>query len=102
MLDKLQQTQTNQRKAYSSLEKMVSVGYNYYSQCYDLKQKKMAELTPDPRIEEARARNEMQMQLFKLQNGHDPTQIKGLTTGKKKAKRETSASQKTEPESGGV
>jgi hypothetical protein len=31
MLEKLQQTQTNQRKAYSSLEKMVTVGYNYYS-----------------------------------------------------------------------
>lgn len=59
MLEKLQQTQTNQRKAYSSLEKMVTVGYNYYSQCYDLKQKKMSELNPDPRVEEARARNEM-------------------------------------------
>ena len=31
MLEKLQQTQNNQRKAYSSLEKMVTVGYNYYS-----------------------------------------------------------------------
>ena len=62
----------------------------------------MAELIPDPRIEEARARNEMQTQLFKLQNGHDPSLTKSLTTGKKKPKRENSASLKTEPESGGI
>lgn len=46
LLSKLQQTQTKQRAAYSSLESMVSVGYDYYSQCYELKKKKMSELYP--------------------------------------------------------
>jgi len=43
-LEKLQQTQNRQRQAYSSLENMVEVGYNYYQQCYDLKKKKMKDL----------------------------------------------------------
>ena len=38
-------TQNNQKKAYSSLENLVSVGYNYYSQCYELKKKKQGELS---------------------------------------------------------
>jgi len=31
LLQKLQTTQSKQRQAYSSLESMVQVGYNYYS-----------------------------------------------------------------------
>jgi hypothetical protein len=31
LLNRLHETQNNQRKAYTSLENMVSVGYNYYS-----------------------------------------------------------------------
>jgi|DEB0MinimDraft_12_1074336.scaffolds.fasta_scaffold223979_1 hypothetical protein len=46
LLNRLHETQNNQRKAYTSLENMVSVGYNYYSQCYDLKSKKQKELYP--------------------------------------------------------
>jgi hypothetical protein len=42
---------------------MVTVGYNYYSQCYDLKQKKIQEIAPDPRIDKARA--EMKLELYK-------------------------------------
>ncbi len=30
LIEKLQQTQNRQRQAYTSLENMVSVGYNYY------------------------------------------------------------------------
>ena len=40
---------------------MVTVGYNYYSQCYDLKKKKMHELMPDPRLDEVRAQHDMEM-----------------------------------------
>ena len=46
LLQKLQTTQSKQRQAYSSLESMVQVGYNYYSQCYELKRKKQAEMFP--------------------------------------------------------
>ena len=41
---------------------MVTVGYNYYSQCYDLKKKKMLEVAEDdPRLEAARANQELQV-----------------------------------------
>ena len=46
LLEKLQNTQNKQRQAYNSLENMVSVGYNYYSQCYELKKKKLNEQYP--------------------------------------------------------
>lgn len=48
LLEKLQNTQNKQRQAYNSLENMVSVGYNYYSQCYELKKKKLNEMYPVP------------------------------------------------------
>ena len=71
MLEKLKSTQVNQRKAYSSLEKMVSVGYNYYSQCYDLKQKKTQEVIQDPRLDRARAEMKLeQLRLDKVLNGN--------------------------------
>lgn len=56
LLQQLQQTQTKQRQAYSSLEQMVQVGYKYYSQCYDLKKKKQEELYPAKEDKLGRAR----------------------------------------------
>ena len=53
LLQQLQQTQTKQRQAYSSLEQMVQVGYNYYSQCYDLKKRKLEELYPSKDTDKA-------------------------------------------------
>ena len=46
LLQKLQTTQSKQTQAYRSLESMVQVGYNYYSQCYELKKKKQADMLP--------------------------------------------------------
>lgn len=46
LLQRLHETQNNQRKAYTSLENMVNVGYNYYQQSYELKRKKQSELYP--------------------------------------------------------
>lgn len=46
LLERLQVTQNKQKQAYSSLENMVNVGYNYYAQCYELKKKKQKELVP--------------------------------------------------------
>ena len=46
LLNKLQTTQSKQTQAYRSLESMVQVGYNYYSQCYELKKKKQADMLP--------------------------------------------------------
>lgn len=43
LLERLQVTQTNQQRAYSSLENIVSVGYNYYGQAYDMMKKKQSD-----------------------------------------------------------
>lgn len=47
LLSRLHDTQNNQRKAYSSLENLVTVGYDYYQQSYELKKKKQNELFPN-------------------------------------------------------
>lgn len=64
LLERLQVTQCKQKQAYSSLENMVNVGYNYYAQCYELKKKKQKDTSKVSRDRELAANSQSAQSLY--------------------------------------